>query len=691
MALVLFLLLAAAWLWPVWSADAIPGTGAGDNLTFLWNNWWMSQAMRSHAWPLHTPVLFAPFGVDLTLNTHTAAASAVAAVMMRFIPLAAATNIVLLADLFLNFVCAYALAWRLTRRIDAALLAALAFGWCPYIGARLAGHFNLVAAWVLPLTALLLVDALEARSLLRRVLLGLALGFIVFIDYYYAVYAWVLVACLAASRGVVVTRVARARQRWQSSTLSAVAAASALVLLGIGLIAATGGTALAIGVVRVSIRGTGNLVAALGVLACTAAAVAWVPGMRVHAVRDLLARDCRTLAVALIAAAIVASPVLLSLARLWQHGDYVTQRYFWRSAPAGVDVGSMVLGNPAGLAWGTLSSRAYVRLGIDPVEQVAWFGPSLIVLCAIALFWAKTVPSRLPDAAPAAYPPGPADRRIESVPTCRRKAGNWGQTPIAPPPLNFGVRPQVAAWAVVGGAFLLWAVGPYLVVFGRHVPLLLPATLVRFAPLVSNARIPARAIVGVYLAAAMLAAWGFTALQESGRGRLAWILFAALVVDFVPAPVTVLALDHPAIYDVLRDHSMPGAVCELPLGLRDGFGERGRFDARVLLYQTIHQRPIAGGFVARLPPRIVAAYDSDAILGPLLRLSQGRPLAAERPLDGGAGSDALRALGFRFVVVNRELAPPALLTFVQGSLRLRELAREGSRTLYEIVPRVSGE
>src|SRR5258707_831865 len=72
-----------------------------------------------------------------------------------------------------------------------------------------------------------------------------------------------------------------------------------------------------------------------------------------------------------------------------------------------------------------------------------------------------------------------------------------------------------------------------------------------------------------------------------------------LVLDSVPRPTSAFPLDHPAIYDVLLRQSEPGAVCELPIGLRDGFGETGIFDSRTLWYQTIHKRPMTGGFVAR--------------------------------------------------------------------------------------------
>ena len=45
-------------------------------------------------------------------------------------------------------------------------------------------------------------------------------------------------------------------------------------------------------------------------------------------------------------------------------------------------------------------------------------------------------------------------------------------------------------WVLVGSVFMLWALGPWLIAFGRQTPLLLPAILLRYVPVVANARIP---------------------------------------------------------------------------------------------------------------------------------------------------------------------------------------------------------
>jgi hypothetical protein len=124
-------------------------------------------------------------------------------------------------------------------------------------------------------------------------------------------------------------------------------------------------------------------------------------------------------------------------------------------------------------------------------------------------------------------------------------------------------------------------------------------------------------------------------------------------------------------------------VCELPLGLRDGFGERGSFDDRVLFYQTIHQRPLVGGFVARLPPSVLAAYENDPLLAGLLRLSAGDELEHTPPLpDRELALDKLRENGIRFIVLDRGRASPKLIEYVERVLPVSLIAEEHERSLY---------
>src|SRR6476660_8350011 len=140
--------LTAWWLLPILANPSvvIPGAGAGDNVTFVWNVWWMRNVLHhpGHTF-LFTPLLFHPIGVDLTLHTHTALPALIAAVAADS-PIAG-QNVVIALHIYLNFLCSYALAHRVTRQVVPSLAAAMIFGASAFVTAHLNGHFNLIAAW----------------------------------------------------------------------------------------------------------------------------------------------------------------------------------------------------------------------------------------------------------------------------------------------------------------------------------------------------------------------------------------------------------------------------------------------------------------------------------------------------------------------------------------------------------------
>lgn len=630
----------ALWVWPVLAriAEVVPGAGPGDNLTFVWDLGWMRHALREGHPLLFSPLIFHPFGVDLTLHTHTALPSVLAAVIAPDAPLLAVSNVIVVAHLFLNFALAYALAFRLTRHVGGALVASLVFGASPYVVAHLAGHFNLMAAWVLPLVALATLKTLDARRA-GPWLLGAALAIALYIDYYYAVYGVLLVATLAVADtcglALAPSKMTRAR-RIASHALAVMAFVAGVVVIAI---LTTGGTVIALAGVTVSLRNVTNPLSAFWTLLILRLAVRWVPRLRFEPERVRVRRHARGIAIALALLLLAALPLLVRVGRLWWSGDYVTQQYFWRSGPAGIDAGTLILGNPGGRLAKGLVLSAYSRFDIDPVEEVGWIGPGVVMLCALA--W------------------------------MRRRAD-----------------PGVLAWFFVAGVFGLWALGPRLVLFGRDTGLLLPALGVRFLPIVSNARMPGRAIVVVYLALAVLSAFALRALArgDACRRHLAAAALALLVIaDYAPAAPAIYAPGRPHVYDALASGVRQGAVLELPLGLRDGFGEIGRLDSRVLYYQWFHRRPILGGFVARLPPSVIERYRAMPIVSALLRLSGGAPLGGEDvAADRDAAAAALAAADIRFVVLNVRHAPPDLVAFVEQVLDLEPLAADDERVAYAV-------
>ena len=155
--LALFAALAIAWTWPlaVHLHDAVPG-GPGDNYSFVWNLWWMRHVLATPGLAyFHTNYLFYPFGTTIADHPHTALPAIVAATLLRRASVVTAQNLLLLSFIFANMAFAYVLVWDVARHRRGAILGGVIFGLSPYLASHLLGHFDLVAAWVLPLFAVM--------------------------------------------------------------------------------------------------------------------------------------------------------------------------------------------------------------------------------------------------------------------------------------------------------------------------------------------------------------------------------------------------------------------------------------------------------------------------------------------------------------------------------------------------------
>ena len=641
-AAILFAAFAVVWTFPLVTdlSRQVPGSGPGDNLQFLWNFWWMRTALAGGLDVFHTSYMFAPSGAPLTLHTLTPLPAFVAATALAKLPVVLAMNVTILVSVFLNGFCAYLLAWRVTGDRGAAVIGGLTFGGSSYLAGHLLGHFNLTSAWTVPLFAMTALEAVRGRKAWAFAA-GLVLAMTAYTDYYYLILQGALGAVIVAMA------VGDWSLTWQGRGFTArtrvtrvVGAFTALAAVVILAILTTGGVAFEAWGRTISIRGLFNPLQIFWLLAAL-----WV-WLRLRPRLTLKRPDSRPpllpiVSIMLVTIAVGAAPVMKNAVGLITSGDYVTQTYFWRSAPAGIDLATLEIGPPFhGLAGGWVRSW-YDRLGINALECSGWLG---------------IIPMMLAMAALTGY------RDVRAV----------------------------RQWTAVGLIFFVWALGPHLMVLGRNTGMILPAAFLRYVPIVNNARIPGRAMVVVTLALAMLAAAGATRWRPaSGRRSLLFVgLALGLVIESLPAPFPVTRLAAPGLYETLRDRPETGAVCELPLAVRDGFGGRGEMSEAVFYYQTIHARPIVGGYLSRLPASVLAFYEKDPLLNGLLELSEPADTAEDDQsmvlADASTAAERLRANGIAFVVLDRAAAPARLTEYVETVLPLDVVATEGERTLYVV-------
>jgi hypothetical protein len=646
--LLLLAALSIVWTWPLARhfSDHIPGLG-GDNYSFLWNLWWMRKALSAPELEFfQSRYLFSPFGVDLINHPHTALQGLVSATALGGVSIVQAENLYIIVSVFLNAACAYALAFDMVRERRVALLAAVAFGGSPYVAAHLLGHFDLLTAWVIPLFALCLRRSLRTASIAAAVGCGLCVAVAAYAAYYHVVYLAIF-ACaytLASWQVLRVRREPRAQTQTLFTTRLAIIALLVLDVFLIGVIAVSGGDVVTLGGVEISVRGLQNPLLFLWLLLFGWLLTKWRIVVRVQRpAAEPFWRGAQALMITVATFVVLCLPLVVQAFRLVLSGRYVSQTYFWRSAPRGIDALAPLAGNPFHPFYGGAVGALYERLGLDRVEAVGWLG----IVPIVVLLMGK---------------------------------GRWFDTE------------EARRWKVVLVVFAMWALGPFLTVAGFDMGLPLPQALARFVPLVENARMPGRAIVCVYLALGVLMALrvaGLAGLKAStttdvvptfrsalGRPAVQWALLLVLLLDYLHAPVPLTALDRPAVYEQLATIADSGAVIEVPFGIGDGLSTgRGSQERRLLYHATIHGHPVVGGYIGRMPPNVAQAYDVMPVVGNLLRLSNGEEAIEE---------DAPLTLPFRYLVLDTNTVSSELADYVSRTLDMDLISSGSGKQLYAV-------
>jgi hypothetical protein len=216
-------------------------------------------------------------------------------------------------------------------------------------------------------------------------------------------------------------------------------------------------------------------------------------------------------------------------------------------------------------------------------------------------------------------------------------------------------RPAARAWGLMALAFGALSLGAELRVNGSGTGLPLPYALLANLPVVRLTRQPDRFNVLVTIALAMLAAHGAAALVGWLGDRRRWggaaiaALAALVLLDYLPAPIETRAPEVPAFLAALP-HTDDGALLEFPF--HDDLPYR---DAERMLFQTVHGRPISGGYHSRLYPQPQLGL-------PALRDLRAGTLGSDIAAEPGGWPAALRTVGYRYIIgyKQRPLGPLGL-------------------------------
>ncbi len=202
-------------------------------------------------------------------------------------------------------------------------------------------------------------------------------------------------------------------------------------------------------------------------------------------------------------------------------------------------------------------------------------------------------------------------------------------------------------WAALALGMGLLALGPTLQLAGQDTGIPTPHALLQVLPIAGMAHRPSHFALLSILLLDLLAAFGLKAallrLRPRGRYVLAALALALIALEYVPRPLPLLQPQVHPYYASLSGGE--GAVLDLP----------ARHESSApLLAQIVHGRPIAGGYVSRTPLYLFSAN------APGMRhLWQIQPFGPDVVKeDPDVGLVALRAYGFRYVVIHWEQLRP---------------------------------
>jgi hypothetical protein len=126
-----------------------------------------------------------------------------------------------------------------------------------------------------------------------------------------------------------------------------------------------------------------------------------------------------------------------------------------------------------------------------------------------------------------------------------------------------------------------------------------------------------------------------------------------------------------------------GALMDLPIGIRDGTSSLGDFTTASQYYQTLHRRPLVGGYLSRISNWQKEETLRSPMLRALFELSEKQMPTRELLEEARASRDSfLQRACVRLVMLDRHRASDALREFAVSALGLTPIFQDASYQLF---------
>lgn len=220
------------------------------------------------------------------------------------------------------------------------------------------------------------------------------------------------------------------------------------------------------------------------------------------------------------------------------------------------------------------------------------------------------------------------------------------------------IRKHYWPWIVLALISILWTLGPTLYIKGHpYLEGLLPLRFLHTVPLLNFLRTPTRFSFFIPFSAGIILA--ATLAHISQRRPLlaqltAFALLVWIVLEFVPTSQVLIPKQTfvSPFYSVIRQDPTPYGILNIPA---DFHGARGGGD--IFQYaQTIHEKPIIGGYIARTPTYVFNTRDNSPFLQAVEHHEYEQDQRLRLSPEGFADMNkTLESLNLRYVIVHRPL------------------------------------
>lgn len=228
---------------------------------------------------------------------------------------------------------------------------------------------------------------------------------------------------------------------------------------------------------------------------------------------------------------------------------------------------------------------------------------------------------------------------------------------------------EVWFWTIIAAVFGVLSLGPYLHIGGvahRSVPL--PYILLMKLPLFSLGGVAMRFYSMSLVALIILTGMGLAHIQKHWRRGylIAPLLFVLMIAELYPAPVDSSAVIVPKFYTTLAQDTAVYNIMDF-----------SQDPPKVLYYQTVHHKPLIGGYTSRPTLASQRFLDTTPVLSDLYS-DDYKYQRTSPPADGKA---ILKSLNIKYVLVP---AYHRSLRAYLGKMHLQVVSKDIEMMVYRV-------